>query len=451
MQSNRNSYYKIQLLRHDSSKIFYLFRSWGRVGTTIGGNKTETFNDEHSAVASFERLFLEKTGNYWQHKDNFEKKPGLMGLIETDFSELDQSKKSEIAPGSKTKLDRAIKEIIMMIFDINQLKQSMLGFQLDLEKMPLGKLSKKQIMSAYSVLTELQQMMSGDADPDRVLDASNRFYSLIPHDFGMNSPPLLNTEELIKFRKCGMLDSLLDIQIAYEVIKDEKTEAEADSDPVDVNYERLKCKMEVVKKNSAEFKTINTYLRNTHGKTHNWYHLELVDLIRVDREGEGKKFKADIGNRRLLWHGSMVTNFAGILSQGLRIAPPEAPVTGYMFGKGVYFADMVSKSANYCRVGTGDDGLMLLCDVALGKIKPETGAKMHSLDTIKGYNSVQGIGSMEPDPNELVETLDGSTIHMGKPVDAKRNAGLIYNEFIVYDVDQIKMRYLLRVRFNQPK
>ncbi|KHJ79950.1 PADR1 domain protein, partial [Oesophagostomum dentatum] len=56
MQSNRNSYYKIQLLRHDSSKIFYLFRSWGRVGTTIGGNKTETFNDEHSAVASFERF-----------------------------------------------------------------------------------------------------------------------------------------------------------------------------------------------------------------------------------------------------------------------------------------------------------------------------------------------------------------------------------------------------------
>jgi poly [ADP-ribose] polymerase len=50
----------------------------------------------------------------------------------------------------------------------------------------------------------------------------------------------------------------------------------------------------------------------------------------------------------LLWHGSRLTNFVGILSQGLRIAPPEAPVTGYMFGKGVYFADMVTKSANYC-------------------------------------------------------------------------------------------------------
>jgi hypothetical protein len=38
-------------------------------------------------------------------------------------------------------------------------------------------------------------------------------------------------------------------------------------------------------------------------------------------------------NRMLLWHGSRLTNWVGILSQGLRIAPPEAPVTGYMFGK----------------------------------------------------------------------------------------------------------------------
>ena len=70
----------------------------------------------------------------------------------------------------------------------------------------------------------------------------------------------------------------------------------------------------------------------------------------------------------LLWHGSRLTNYVGILSQGLRIAPPEAPVTGYMFGKGVYFADMVSKSAQYCfTTRENNTGLMLLCDVALGE------------------------------------------------------------------------------------
>eukprot|EP00961_Rhodomonas_salina_P285641 3860090-Rhodomonas_salina.1 len=47
--------------------------------------------------------------------------------------------------------------------------------------------------------------------------------------------------------------------------------------------------------------------------------------------------------------------------QGLRIAPPEAPVTGYMFGKGVYFADMVSKSANYWYVGPPLDAHSFRC------------------------------------------------------------------------------------------
>jgi poly [ADP-ribose] polymerase len=52
---------------------------------------------------------------------------------------------------------------------------------------------------------------------------------------------------------------------------------------------------------------------------------------------------------------------------GLRIAPPEAPVTGYMFGKGVYFADMVSKSANYCYASpTNPIGVLLLCEVSCG-------------------------------------------------------------------------------------
>jgi hypothetical protein len=36
-------------------------------------------------------------------------------------------------------------------------------------------------------------------------------------------------------------------------------------------------------------------------------------------------------------------NFNGILSQGLRIAPPEASVSGYAFGRGIYFADSFDK------------------------------------------------------------------------------------------------------------
>ena len=88
-------------------------------------------------------------------------------------------------------------------------------------------------------------------------------------------------------------------------------------------------------------------------------------------------------NKMLLWHGSRLSNWAGILSQGLRIAPPEAPCTGYMFGKGVYFADMVTKSANYCfATKTKNTGLLMLCEVVLGNQHELLQADCNLHDTI---------------------------------------------------------------------
>jgi poly [ADP-ribose] polymerase len=62
----------------------------------------------------------------------------------------------------------------------------------------------------------------------------------------------------------------------------------------------------------------------------------------------------------LLWHGSGIANFVGILSQGMRIAPPEAPASGYLFGKGIYLADLAEKSVGYCRAHQSGKALMLL-------------------------------------------------------------------------------------------
>ena len=63
----------------------------------------------------------------------------------------------------------------------------------------------------------------------------------------------------------------------------------------------------------------------------------MVNILTITDEKQSRaydKHSERIGNKQLLWHGSRLSNFTGILSQGLRIAPPEAPVTGYMFGKG---------------------------------------------------------------------------------------------------------------------
>lgn len=85
--------------------------------------------------------------------------------------------------------------------------------------------------------------MEGTKNATRLLDASNRFYTLIPHDFGMQKPPLLDNEDLIK-SKCVMLDSLLEIEVAYSLLK-QGSGSGAGEDPIDTNYRKLKTEMEV--------------------------------------------------------------------------------------------------------------------------------------------------------------------------------------------------------------
>ena len=88
-------------------------------------------------------------------------------------------------------------------------------------------------------------------------------------------------------------------------------------DPIDVHYEKLKTEIEVVDKNSNEFEILKKYVENTHAATHNLFALEIQDIFKVNRKGENKRFKPfkKLPNRKLLWHGSRTTNYAGILSQ----------------------------------------------------------------------------------------------------------------------------------------
>lgn len=41
---------------------FYVFRSWGRVGTATGGTKVEDFYTLEKALSSFNFIYFDKTG-----------------------------------------------------------------------------------------------------------------------------------------------------------------------------------------------------------------------------------------------------------------------------------------------------------------------------------------------------------------------------------------------------
>lgn len=136
------------------------------------------------AIHAFHDLFLDKTGNQWSERGNFQKLPNKHYPLEIDYgqhSDNDQMKKllESANLNIKSKLAEPVQDLIKMIFNVETMKQALLAFEIDLTKMPLGKLSKNQLDKAYKVLTEVQTLItSGNtASKTAIIDASNRFYT----------------------------------------------------------------------------------------------------------------------------------------------------------------------------------------------------------------------------------------------------------------------------------
>lgn len=120
-----------------------------------------------------------------------------------------------------------------------------------------------------------------------------------------------------------------------------------------------------------------------------------------------------------------------------------------MFGKGIYFADMVSKSANYCCTSAANNtGLLLLCEVALGDMH-ECKKSEYITKLPNRKQSVKGVGATFPDPQKSHMRKDGVEIPLGPAVkDDSLKTSLLYNEFIVYDIAQVQCNYLFKIKFN---
>ncbi|KAK8726876.1 hypothetical protein OTU49_010108 [Cherax quadricarinatus] len=453
IQNNNNKYYLIQLLKDDSCDSYCVWMRWGRVGANGQNSLVPCGSDCEKAKGIFRKKFSDKTKNEWDMRIAFEKVPGKYDLLAMDYSKgedtTDSSTTMEKAKEARNKLvcklEARVKALIELICNVRTMEETVIEMKYDAKKAPLGKLTTEQIKAGYLALKCIDELIRSKklAEKD-LMQACNDFYTRIPHYFGMKVPPLIRTQKEIK-EKMALLEALGDIQAALSILDQP---GDLTLHPADQNYNELKCDMVPLEKDTSDYKVIENYLKTTHGKTHTNYGLELMEVFTCKKDMEYERFKS-VGNSMLLWHGSRLSNYAGILSQGLRIAPPEAPVTGYMFGKGIYFADMVSKSANYCWANQRSDvGLMLLSEVALGKTNDLINADYNANNLPKGFNSVKGCGRIVPNPQNFTTLSDGTVVPMGPALETSKNNTLMYNEYIVYDPAQVRTRFLLKVKFN---
>ncbi|KAM3940241.1 poly [ADP-ribose] polymerase 2-like isoform 1-T1 [Leptodactylus fuscus] len=454
LQFNNNKYYLIQLLEDDNARNFSVWMRWGRVGKVGQHSLVSCGADLLKAKNVFEKKFFDKTKNVWAQRANFEKVAGKYDFVHLDYNSTKEEEennvevdKAAVAPKVESKLDNSIQELLKLICNLQNMEETVLEMKYDTKKAPLGKLTVEQIRAGYSSLQRIENCIKKQKFGRELLEACNEFYTRVPHDFGLKTPPLIRTVEELTL-KVRLLEALGDIQIAVKLAS---LDLRSHEHPLDRQYRQLQCNLEPLDKKSSEFQLIEEYLRSTHAPTHNDYTMTLLNVFCVQK-GTDKSFREDLPNRMLLWHGSRMSNWVGILSQGLRVAPKEAPVTGYMFGKGIYFADVSSKSANYCFTTRDKNvGIILLSEVALGECNELLDADYDAQKKLKGKHSTKGLGRSIPDPQKKI-THDGAVVPLGPLIDTqlKNNNGytLNYNEYIVYDNRQVRMKYLLQVRFN---
>lgn len=64
-------------------------------------------------------------------------------------------------------------------------------------------------------------------------------------------------------------------------------------------------------------------------------------------------------------------------------------------------------------------------------------------------HSTKGLGRTCPDPKDTVKLEGDVEVPLGKGCSSNvKNTSLLYNEYIVYDVAQINVKYLLKLDFQ---
>src|SRR5262249_25179605 len=143
------------------------------------------------------------------------------------------------------------------------------------------------------------------------------------------------------------------------------------------------------------------------------------------RQNEWSAFTTGIDNQRLLFHGSRIQNWVGILSRGILL--PKIVVSigvdrtdeGWL-GHGIYFGDASCTSACYTSPGKRKTRFMAVARVALGKMKDYYRITYGIKAPPAGYHSCHGVR----------ETT-------------KKASDFYDDEFVIYDGKQQRLEYLV--------
>lgn len=221
------------------------------------------------------------------------------------------------------------------LFNTDAMDRLLIQYHLANDKLPLGILSKLQIANGFKLLIQIGRSIKHNPSDKGIINSlSNDFYKTIPHNFGLKSPKPIDdsakhSDEWLK------LKNIENMQITYNIIENSKA---IDENILDYYYKNLEVDIIEIDKECDIFSKIFNWVENTHGDFHE-YKVKVQNIYHIERHEDKTRFapfeEDTNANRRLLFHGSHVTNLVGIIRNGLQIKPEGIQTSGSMFGNGI--------------------------------------------------------------------------------------------------------------------
>lgn len=333
---------------------------------------------------------------------------------------MDQIKTDDI---SKKLIEKLVKQNIHNITSNSKIKYDIKSGYF---KTDLGIITKSGVEKAIEYLNEIEQLVAQGFDDVKI---KNKFIKLNEEYFTIIPTKVSNLREfsslLITNNKISsQLDICTALLDSLEIIEKEKfriKSSEIDTKVLDTIFEAEVLKLTNKKEFERIVKMFEQSKNSNHGRNTNSYKIESIYKVSLGKEE--KEYRSDLSNQMELFHGTKVANLLSILKSGL-LMPKYSPgsVTGYMFGQGLYFSDQSTKSLNYCdgmywnNAKSQDKIYMFIADIAMGNFQVPRGSTSKHPD--KGYHS-----------------------YWAKP----GQSGIQNNEMIIFNNNQIKLKYILEI------
>ena len=189
---------------------------------------------------------------------------------------------------------------------------------------PLGILTEQQIDKGEAILLKILEEIKSKGRKKKLQELSSQFFTNIPHKMSRKKEDLLaaviSTEEQYK-EKQELVQLMRDLlKIGGE---DGVEENVLFTEDVQSKYDALGVEIGSLERGSKEWKEVveflcETYYPKSEGTVAKDTEIpSIIHIYKLNKESEKNRFDGKIGNEQLLYHGSKLSSWVGILSRGL--------------------------------------------------------------------------------------------------------------------------------------